>query len=263
VGDLVLWWQAKIRSDAQYRASFVLYLVGQSVVMLLDLAVIWVLFVNVGALAGWTGTEVAFLFGLTGLAFGLGDVVISEVEFASRHVQAGTFDRFLIRPVSPLVQLCAEEFALRRVGRALQPLVTLVVVVPRLDVDWDPVRIAALPVVVLSGAALFGGIWVLTSSLCMFAVGAKEATNAFVYGGNHLSQYPVDLFGQWLRHLVVFVVPVAFVAYLPAAWILAKPDPLGLPAATGLASPVVALALALVARALWRTAIRHYRSTGS
>jgi ABC-2 type transport system permease protein len=266
VGELAVWWhlvRAKIRADAQYRVSFVLYLVGQFFVMFFDLAVIFVIFTNVGALAGWTGVEVAFLFALTGLAFGLGDVVISEVEFAGRHIQAGTFDRFLIRPVSPLVQLCAEEFALRRVGRVLQPLVTLVLVLRRLGVDWTAVRVAVVPMTVLSGAAIFGGIWVVTSALSFWMVGAKEAGNAFIYGGNHLSQYPVDVFGPWLRRLVVFAVPLAFVAYLPAAWLLGKPPVLGLPPATGLAAPVVALVLALVARAVWQVAVRHYRSTGS
>ena len=91
----------------------------------------------------------------------------------------------------------------------------------------------------------------------------KEVANSFTYGGNYLTQYPVDVFGVWLQRLVIFVVPVAFVSYLPAAWILGKPPVLGLPAWTGVLTPVVAVLAAAVARTVWRTAIRHYRSTGS
>jgi ABC-2 type transport system permease protein len=254
---------ARVRSDAQYRTSFVMYLVGQAVAAGFDLAVIIVLFANVDALAGWTATEVVLLYGLGSVAFGLGDVFVSEVELAGRHIREGTFDLFLIRPVGPLVQLCAQEFALRRVGRLLQPLVALVVVLPRLGIDWDPGRVLVVPVTVASGTVIFASVWVITSSIAFWTVGSQEVANSFTYGGNHLSQYPIDVFAEGLRRLVVFVVPVAFVSYLPAAWLLGKTPVLGLPPWTGLASPAVAATLALVARAVWRTAIRHYRSTGS
>jgi ABC-2 type transport system permease protein len=45
--------------------------------------------------------------------------------------------------------------------------------------------------------------------------------------------------------------------------LLDKPIPYGLPSSIALLTPLVALALVLVARAVWRLAIRHYRSTGS
>ena len=59
------------------------------------------------------------------------------------------------------------------------------------------------------------------------------------------------------------VVPLAFVAYLPAVDLLDKPVPFGLPRATAWAGPFVAALLVLVARSVWRLAIRQYRSTGS
>jgi ABC-2 type transport system permease protein len=254
---------AKVRADAQYRVSFVLYLVSQALVASFDLLVVLVLFSNVATLAGWSAEEVVFLYALAGVAFGLADVFVSEVEIAARHVQEGTFDTFLIRPMSPLLQLLAREFALRRAGRLIQPVVVLAVVLPRLTVDWDPLRVLVVPVTMASGTVIFGSIWVATSCVVFWAVGSKEVGNAFTYGGGLLTQYPVDAFGAWLQRLVVFVVPVAFVAYLPAAWILRKPVVLGLPPWLGLLAPVVAGASALAARAIWRTALRHYRSTGS
>jgi ABC-2 type transport system permease protein len=254
---------AKIRSDAQYRVSFVLYLLGQALAAGFDLAVIAVLFANVDEIAGWTGPEVVLLYALAGVSFGIADIFVSQVEFASRHVQAGTFDLFLVRPASPLLQLCAHEFALRRAGRVVQPLVALAVVLPRLGVDWTPARVLVVGLTVASGTVIMGAVWVVTSSIAFWAVGGEETANAFVYGGGFLSQYPVDIFSGWLRRFVVYVVPLAFVAYLPAAWLLGKPPAIGLPSGTGLLAPAVALAAVLVARAVWRRAIRHYTSTGS
>ena len=40
--------------------------------------------------------EVALLFGLGGISFGLADLLVSQVETCSRHLKAGTFE-----PVGP------------------------------------------------------------------------------------------------------------------------------------------------------------------
>lgn len=254
---------ARIRSDWQYRASFLLLLGSQTVVAGLDLAVIAVLFGRVDALAGWTVLEVGLLYGLGGVAFAVADLFVSQVEFAGRHIKAGTFDRFLLRPMSPLLQLSAGEFALRRAGRVVQPMVVLVIALAGAGIDWTPTRVAMVPVALGAGVVMFGAVWVLTSSVAFWTVETQEFGSAFTYGGNHLTQYPIDVLGPWLRRLVTFVVPLAFVAYFPAAYILDKPDPMGGPAEAALLAPGVALVMAMAARAVWTNALRHYRSTGS
>ncbi len=89
-----------------------------------------------------------------------------------------------------------------------------------------------------------------------------ELVNAFTYGGSFLSQYPIGIFARWLRGLVVFVVPLAFVAYFPALYVLGKDDALGLPRELQYASPLVAVATTVAAAAIWRNAVRRYRSAG-
>jgi ABC-2 type transport system permease protein len=266
VGELAVYRRlvgARIRADLQYRTSFFLFLISQTLVAGLDLAVIAVLFTQVNSIAGWSVAEVALLYGLAGTGFGLADLFASEVELASRHIKAGTFDLFLLRPAGTLLQLCASEFAPRRVGRLVQPLIVIVIVLGRVDIAWTPVKVALIPITILSGAVIFGAIWVITSSLSFWTVETQEVANSFTYGGVTLSQYPIDVFGTWIRRFVTFVLPLAFVSFFPAAYLLDKPVPFGLPSSVALLSPFVAAALALVARAVWRLAIRHYRSTGS
>jgi ABC-2 type transport system permease protein len=254
---------ARIRGDWQYRASFVLFLLSQTVVAGIDFAVILVLFGRIDALTGWTLEEVALLYGVSGTAFGLGDVFISQVETASARIKAGTFDQLLIRPVPALLQLSGVEFALRRLGRLVQPLIVLIVSLRLVHVDWTLASVALVAAAVASGTAIYGALWVITSSISFWAVDSQEVASAFTYGGFTLSQYPVDVFGAWLRRLVTFAVPIAFVAYLPATELLDKPVALDLPRWIGWSSPAVAVAMVLLARAVWTTAIRHHRSTGS
>jgi ABC-2 type transport system permease protein len=254
---------ARIRSDWQYRASFVLLVVTQVLVAGLDLAVIAVLFGRVDALAGWSALEVGLLYGLGGVAFALADLFVSQVEYVGRHIKAGTFDRFLLRPTSPLLQLSAGEFALRRAGRLVQPGVVLVIALAGAGIDWTAVRVLLVPVALASGTAVFGAVWVLTSAVAFWTTDTQEFGSAFTYGGNHLTQYPIDVLGPWLRRLVIFVVPLAFVAYFPAAYLLGKAEPLGAPPETAMLAPLTALVMVLGARVVWLAAMRHYRSTGS
>ena len=77
-------------------------------------------------------------------------------------------------------------------------------------------------------------------------------------------QYPPTVFAKDLVRGVTFVVPLAFVNWLPALYVLGRPDPLGLPGWVGLRcrrwSRRRCCALAGLA---WRAGLRAYRSTGS
>jgi ABC-2 type transport system permease protein len=266
VASLSVWRRlvgARIRADWQYRTSFFLFLASQTVVACMDLAVVASIFHQVDSLAGWSGMEVALLFGLSGVSFGLADLLISQVEEASRHIKAGTFDLFLLRPVPTLVQLSASEFALRRLGRTLQPLVVLAVALVAAPIDWRAETVALIPLTIVCGAVMFGSVWVITSSISFWTVESQEVANAFTYGGGLATSYPIDVLGQWLRRIATYLIPLAFVAYLPAARMLGRHDPLGLPSAIAWAVPAVAAGSALVARAVWSLAVRHHRSTGS
>lgn len=84
-----------------------------------------------------------------------------------------------------------------------------------------------------------------------------------MYCGNTLLQFPPTVFAKELVRGVTFVVPLAFVNWLPALRILGRDDPLGLPGWLDFAPPAVAAACLALAGLAWRAGLRSYRSTGS
>ena len=255
--------RARIRADWQYRTSFFLFLVGQTLAAGLDFAAIAVIFDNVDTLAGWSVGEVAFLYGASGLGFGLADLFVSPIDRAGEHIKAGSFDGFLVRPIGTVWQLLGVEFGLRRIGRSLQPAVVLAIALAASDIPWGPAEVLLVVLTVASATAIYGSLWVITTAPTFWVVDALEMSNSFTYGGQHLAQYPIDVMGRWLRRIATFVVPLASVAYLPACRLLDKPMPFHLPRWVAWTSPLVATAAVLLARASWSLAVRHYRSTGS
>lgn len=258
----VLAW-ARVRADWQYRTSFVLFSATQFFITFLDFVLIAVVFNRVERLAGWSLAEVAFLYGLSGVAFFVSDVFISQVERVAMYVRSGRLDALLVRPLGPLFQLSTEEFALRRFGKLLQATIVLGAAIAALDLHWTPARVAVLCMSLASGTVIFSAIWVGGVALTFWSVEAQEVVNSFTYGGNYATQYPLAVFAPWLRRMLTFVVPAAFVSYYPALYVLGRDDTLGLPSWVRFLSPVAAAASFVVARLLWRAGIRHYRSTGS
>lgn len=267
-----LWWGTRaygfivamwVRSTMTYRTSFVLMVLGNFVTTVLDFLAILIMFTHIDTLGGFTLPEVAFLYGTSSAAFGIADLLLGSFDRIGTRVRDGTVDTLLVRPVPVLAQVAADRFALRRMGRLLQALLMLGWAVTALDIDWTPGRLLLVPVMLVSGAAIFGSVFVLGGAFQFWARDAAEVQNSFTYGGTTMLQYPPTVFASELLRGVTFVVPLAFVNWLPALHVLGRDDPLRLPGWVDFASPAVAALCCAVAGLVWRAGLRGYQSTGS
>ncbi|MFJ6216458.1 ABC transporter permease [Streptomyces sp. NPDC092296] len=252
-----------VRSSLAYRASFAMLVLGNLTVTTMDFAVIVIMFQHTGRLGGWDLPQVAFLYGTSGFAIGTADLLVGSIDRLGERIRLGTLDTMLVRPAPALAQMAADRFGLRRLGRPLQATAILAWSLTAVQVHWTWDRVLLVPVLLISGTAIFVALFVGGASFQFWAADAAEAQNAFTYGGATMLQYPPAVFGRDLLAGAVFGVPLAFVNWLPALHILGRPDPLGLPEAFRFASPVAAALALAVAGLAWRTGLRTYRSTGS
>ncbi|MFC7869257.1 ABC transporter permease [Streptomyces murinus] len=252
-----------IRSTMAYRASFVMTTFGSFAATFFDFVAIMLMFSRVRALGGWTLPEVAFLYGLSAVSFGLADLVIGSMDRLGKRLRDGTLDALLVRPAPILAQVAADRFALRRLGRVTQGSLVLGWALTRLDVDWSVGRLLLMPVALLAGCGIFCAVFVSGAAFQFVAQDAAEVQNAFTYGGTTLLQYPPTVFGRELVRGVTFVLPLAFVNWLPASYILGRPYPLDLPGWVAWTTPLVAVGCCALAGLAWRAGLRSYRSTGS
>ena len=117
----------------------------------------------------------------------------------------------------------------------------------------------------VAGGVIFGAVFVATCAVGFWLVEGTEFANAFTYGGNYLASFPL----HHLRHVAIrrfftFVVPAAFVAYLPALALLGRSDPAGLPGWLSWSAHCPSRSLAAAAAWwIWRLGLRHYVGAGS
>lgn len=254
---------AQLRSQASYRLSFALECVGGVFAQGIELIVILALFSQVSSLGGFRVGEVLLMYGLAGISFGLADFAVGALDELPRYVRTGEFDVLLLRPLGSLPQVLTTEVAFRRLGRVLTALGTLGYVLSTVDIHWTIGRVLLVIVTPIAGAVIFSSIWVCAIALTFWVIDGRELANSLTYGGSTLTSYPITVFSTWLRRLLAFVVPAAFVAYYPALALTGHRDPLGAPAWLSWCGPVVAVLAAAVAAQVWKVAVRHYVGTGS
>jgi ABC-2 type transport system permease protein len=250
-----------VRAAWVYRASFLTLVVANGLITGLDAVALWITFTHLDLLGGFSLHEVALLYGASSLGLGIADTLIGSVELVGEYVRTGRLDQMLTKPLPLLLQVCADQFTLRRLGRITQA--GLVFAWAATYVDWTSGRVAVAVMMIGSGGALFFGLFVMFSCIQFWTHDATEFANAFTYGGSYLSSFPFSVFGTFIRRFFVFVVPVAFVAYLPSLALLGRDDPMGLPGWLSWCGVPVALLASAAALGLWRAGLRHYVGAGS
>jgi ABC-2 type transport system permease protein len=254
---------AQARSAFSYRASFLVELLGNLGATVFDVITVLVLFRATDRIGGFTLAEALLMTSITASGFALADFLVGNVDRLKTYVRAGTLDAVLVRPLGALPQLLLMDLPIRKLLRVVFGFGVLAVAIGLNDIHWTASRVLLITFSPVAAAVFLSSIFVISASLAFWWVDSGEIGSAFTYGGRDFASYPITVYGPVFRGLFAYALGFAFIGYQPALALLGRADPLGLPAWTGFAAPFVALAAASVAAVIWRTGIRHYRSTGS
>lgn len=254
---------ARLRAQMQYRTSFFVMIVILLLGLITEFLAVLILLSQFGDLAGWSVGEIALLYGLASIAFGISEMVGAGFDVFPQAIRRGEFDQVLLRPAGAFTQVMAADFQLRRLGRIVQGLGALGLALYWTPIEWTPEKLVYLVVVLLCGAVMFLSMFVLGATLCFWTVQSIELINILTNGGTELTSFPLPIYHELMQRFFTFVVPLAFVSYFPSLYLLDRPEARDFPDWLPFLSPLAALLMALVARLAWGFGVRHYRSTGS
>ena len=256
---------ASVRSLASNRRLFVLRMIGDTGIVLMETLIPVFLVSRFGTVAGWEATEVALLIGVVrggeGLALLLGRTI--DPHRFGQLVRQGTFDQVLTRPVSPLGWLLSSGLEPRFAFRAVAGMGVVAWAVVAADVPPTVANGLVLAGAIVASAVLILSIYVMGAALTFLTVEGSDLANIFVNGGLGLSSFPLELFGSALRLTFTFIVPIGLCVYVPALFVLGRDGPGIIGPGLLPLLPVVLAALAGVAALAWRAGLRRYTSTGS
>ena len=256
--------RASILSRLQYRADFLMGILGVFVLNGATLGTTWVLLQRFQNLHGWTFWEIVFLYNLWLLGHSFRSIFFRQISFLDDYIVQGTFDGFLTRPASPLIQFLGREVHYLGVGDFLLSSTMLSLAHHNLGLQWSLFHWGWFALMVPASTAVEVTLVLILSTIAFKTSRSRAIVNAATqFSFNLVQQYPLDLFGRGVRAIVTFILPFAFMNYYPSLLLLDKWDKAGAYPYLAYASPFVAVLLIGIAYVVWNWGIRQYQSTGS
>lgn len=254
------WHYVRLQFSAamEYKTSFVLVCLGQFLVSFNVFLGVYFLFSRFHSVKGWSYEEILLCFGIVLLQYSLAECFARGFDGFAGILENGQFDRILLRPRSTILQVLGTRMEFTRIGRMVQAVVMFVYGLSCCRVEWTLGKGLVLALMLLCGAFVFAGLFLIYAALCFFTTEGLEFMNIFTDGAREYGRYPIDVFGKRILRFCTFVVPYALIQYYPLRFVLDR----GARWYYGLL-PLLSLLFLLPCYGLYCLGRRHYRSTGS
>lgn len=249
--------KSSLARELEFRANFFAQILQNAMWIGFGLLVIMVIYSNVKSVAGWSFSESLVLLGTTSLVGAIQEAFTNSLLEIPEHVRKGTLDFVLTKPVDSQFWVSARRFNFNRLGAILGGLGF--VIGGALTIPDPPGLLQMLGFLVLLACAV-----TLYYCLCLFfmtlAIWWVKVDNLWVLGEVVLSatRYPIDVFSDDIRRVMIFGVPLAFLCAMPTLQLVRGFDA----AMIGLGLLWTGFALVAV-RLFWRRALRSYSSASS
>lgn len=253
---LKLFWSVAIASELEYRLNFIIAALSSLLGFAGNLFGLFLFYRTGYEFADWTWQESLVVLGVFTILQGFAATFLSpNLNRIVRHVQEGTLDFVLLKPISSQFWLST---------RTLSP--------------WGlPDILLGMAIVLYGGSQLGLGITNYLSGLIplglgfvslyslWFMLGATSIWFVKIYNVTEVlrslleaGRFPIAAYPAAFRIFFTFIIPVAFLTTVPAQVILNRLDIAWLGGAT-----LLAMLLFQAARLFWRFALRFYTSASS
>lgn len=247
-----------LQRELAHRANLIFEALRTSVELAAGLVALGVVFARTETLAGWQPAEAVVLLGIYSIMSGVLQTFIEPnlSFFAAEVVFPGKLDDVLLRPVHSALLASlgsCQPWALAQAGVGAG--LVAVGLIQRGELPAVG-QVAACLLLLAVGVTV---TWASRLLLASLAFWAPHLEPAVLYGAFwQLGRYPVGIYHPTIQRVMTYVLPVAFIATLPALALLRGVGPTLL-----LASPIAALTALLVTNLVWSAGIRRYTSATS
>lgn len=247
-----------LKRELTFRVNMIFEALITTIGTAAGLAALGIVYTRTETLAGWNMAEAIVLLGTYGVVSGLMDVFVTpNLAFFATKVREGAFDDTLLLP-APSVLLAS--LGTCRPWALAQVVVNAGVVVlgiVGLTSGVTPGGLMGYLILLIVALVLAWGTRVLLATLAFLAPSLETEV---MYGAlQEFGRYPVGIYQQPLRFALTYMLPVAFIATIPAQALTRRSNPLLL-SCIGLA---LALGVIVVVQIVWQAGLRRYTSATS
>lgn len=248
-----------IKTLIEYRADFILGLVGFVLVQFVGVVFIGLIFNSIPELDGWNYYEVLFIYGLAQIPRGIDHVLTDNLWILSGSIIVeGKFDKYLVRPLNPLFQLIAERFQPDGFGEIIIGTALFATAYAKLNLSFGFVEVLLLISIIIAGSLIYTAIKLAVASIA-FWIKFAQSYLFMTYQLAGFVKYPINIYPKAIRFLLTFIVPFAFTGYFPGAYFLGRETIWNGIILTYL----ISIGGVFVSYFIWTKGMKRYESSGS
>lgn len=247
-----------VKSRMQYRFDFFVSNFTMILGNVAGLLGLWIIMRSFPSIAGWKYEELVFIYSFAQLAQTPTQICFDNIWGLRFHLNQGTFIKYYFKPISSLFYYLSEMIDLKGFGQLLCGIIAFVWSSTRLGIVWTPLRMLALPCLLLGSSAIIASLMTMAAS-CSFWIKDSYSILAFVGSFRDRSYYPIDIYGIAFKFLFTWVLPMGFFAFYPANCFL-REMPLDW---TAWASPLFGAVFFALMILVWNRGTRAWGGTGS
>lgn len=209
-----------LKTIMQSRVDFLIGLLGFFFTQVMGIAFLYLVFQQIPDLQGWTLDQLIFIYGFAQIPRGIDHLFMDNIWLvAYRLVINGDFDRYMLRPMNIFFQVIAEKLQPDALGELLIGTILVVRSLTKGIVIVDGLHVALFFVSIFAGALIYTSIKLFFASLA-FWLKVSGPFLQIAYDMANFAKYPTEIYSKGVRFLITWVIPFAFVAYLPASFFM-------------------------------------------
>lgn len=244
--------------EMEFRGNFWAAMGTNAAWLLLSIVFLEIVFRNTAAIAGWTKGEMVLLLGTFMITRSLGDIFFTpNLSKIPEMVRMGTLDFVLTKPVPSQFFISTRFLQLDESSNLLGGIAVFLYGVRLTHLTPSITQVGAWALLMLCGCAVFYALQLVLMTLAFWLV---RIDNLWALADTviNTARQPISIFGRRLGFLLTYILPLAFVAYVP---VLAFKEGVHWEwLASGLGVTLIFLSLASW---FWRYATRAYTSASS
>lgn len=249
----------------QSKVDFLMGLFGFFLSQFMGIAFLYLVFEQIPSLQGWTLDQLIFIYGFAQIPRGIDHLFTDNIWLVAwRLVLNGNFDRYMLRPMNVFFQVISEKLQPDALGELLIGSILVIRCMVKGIVVMDGIHIVLFFVSILAGAVIYTAIKLFFASLAFWL----KISGPFLqtaYEMANFAKYPTEIYAKSIRFIITWIIPFAFVAYLPARYFLGVSGLVGIGRNGGVVAIecVIAAVFWIVAYALFQKGISVYESSGN
>lgn len=246
-----------LKTQLQYKASFILTFIAQSLSIFTEFFVIYSLFDKFKLLDEYNTYQLLLSFGIVWFGMSFSEAFGRGFDHFGRLIKYGNFDLLLTRPRSLGIQIIGSEIAFEKTARVLTSVGMILFSIIKLSNQINFIDILVIVLSCFCSFILFLSIFIIGASFCFITVEGLEIINIFTDGTRQLGQYPMKIYNKIIFLLFTFIIPLTPINYYPIQFIFnSAPWYCAL-------MPITSFIFLGVSILIFRKGLSHYKSTGS